>query len=163
MDDYDPRFQDDPRRRRRPENEADDAWAAAEEDSLADPDSEIEDLAAGYEWNDPDELFSEPPLQPRTDSRPVIPSTPVTPSEPPTGGSYHPARGYPTQGPISSEPVFDPYRPPRRPEGVGVEPAPHPGCLAGLPLWGIVLIVILSLVALLVVVLAFASLRLLLG
>lgn len=163
--DYDPRF--DPRRPRRPENEADDAWSAAEEDDLAEPDVEIEDLAAGYEWNDPDLLVQEPPLRRRSDSRPYIAAEPVErPGAPFTGGSYDPARGYRSLGPITSEP-FDPFRPPTKPDMPAMpgeaRPPLAPGCLSALPFWGIVVVVVLALVALAVLVLALASLRLLVG
>ena len=156
MDDYDARF--DARRRRRArrfENEADDAWGAAEEDDLAEPDLEIEDLAAGYEWNDPDPLLESPPR--RTDSRPYIPPAPV----PPVGGSYDPARGYLTQGPVS-EPPFDPYRPPTRPlEPVHPPPPPQPHSLRAY--CSILLLVVLGLVAFMAVILTFALVRGMLG
>jgi len=164
MDDYDPRSDPRPRRARRPENEADDAWSAADEDDLAEPDLEIEDLAAGYEWNNPD-LLDEPPLRRRSDSRPYIAAEPVErPRAPLISGSYDPARGYPSGGPLSSEPPFDPFNPPTRPPDAP-EPGPPlaPGCLSELPLWGIVVVVILALVALAVVIFACASVRLLLG
>lgn len=162
--DYDPRFDPRPRRARRPENETDDAWSAADEDDLAEPDVEIEDLAAGYEWNDPDPLVQEPPLRRRSDSRPYIAAEPVErPGAPFTGGSYDPARGYRSLGPVSSEP-FDPFRPPLKPDMPAAPvQAEQPGCLSALPLWGIVLIVVLALVALAVIILAFASVRLLTG
>ncbi len=53
---YDPGTPYDPsprrRRRRREWNEQDDAWAAADEDDFYDDGVEIEDLAAGYLWDD---------------------------------------------------------------------------------------------------------------
>ena len=156
MDDFDACFDDRRRRRtRRFENEADDAWGAAEEDDLAEPDLELEDLAAGYEWNDPDPLLESPPH--RTDSRPYIRPTPV----PPVGGSYDPARGYLTQGPIS-EPPFDPYRPPTKPlTPVDITPPPQPHSLR--MYCSIVLLVVLGLVAFMAVVLAIALVRGMLG
>ena len=57
MSDYDPGTPHDPpphRRRRQSDSEHDDAWAAADEDDLADPGADIEDLAAGYQWEDRD-------------------------------------------------------------------------------------------------------------
>lgn len=158
MDDYDPRS-DQRQRRARRENEADDAWSAADEEDRAAPDLNIEDLAAGYEWNDPDPLLGDLSLRRRSDSRPFIAADPVErPRAPLTGGSYDPARGYPTQGPLSSEPPFDPFHPPARPDMPGImgEPPPSHSLRA---YCAYLVLVVLGMIACGAVILAFALLR----
>jgi len=163
MDDYDPRFDKRRRRARRFENEADDAWAAANEDDLIEPDLEIEDLAAGYEWNDPDPLLDDLPLRRRSDSRPYIAADLVQiPCGPLSGGSYNQSRGYPCQGPLSTEPPFDPFRPPTRPDIPAITPdslVPH----SPKAFCSYVLLVVLGIIACGALVLAFAVVRGLLG
>lgn len=160
MDDDDPRSDQRKRRARRFENEADDAWGAADEEDLAAPDLEIEDLAAGYEWNDPDPLLDDLPLRRRSDSRPYIAADPVQrPRAPLTGGSYDPARGYLTQGPLSTEPPFDPFRPPTRPDMPAVSDEPH----SLMAYCSYLLLVVLGMIACGAVILAFALVRGLIG
>jgi len=162
MDDYDPRSDQRQRRARRLENEADDAWSAADEEDLAAPDLDIEDLAAGYEWNDPDPLLDNLPLRRRSDSRPYIAAEPVQrPHAPLTGGSYDPARGYPAPGPLTTEQPFDPYHPPARPDQLAVSDEPSQHSLKAY--CGYLVLVVLGMIACGALVLAFALVRGLIG
>jgi len=125
-----------PRKRRRPylrENELDDAWAAAAEDDAFDDAVEIEDLAAGYVWDDRDRLGVERDSADVPGDLPpgLGPLPPSTRRARPRRRSVSPAR--------SALP-----RPDR-------EPAPPPG---GLPFWGILILVILAIAALIAVGLA---------
>lgn len=126
-----------PRKRRRArwrESELDDAWAAADEDDAYDDAVELEDLAAGYVWEDRDRLGVEPdPLDGQPDERPAgLGPLPVSPR-----------RGRPRRR------VVSPTRASRsQPDR---EPFPVPGPV---PWWGIVLLVTLAIGAVIAIGLA---------
>jgi hypothetical protein len=121
-----------PRKRRRRsylrESELDDAWAAAAEDDAFDDAVEIEDLAAGYVWEDRDRLGVErdPPADDPGDSPAGL--GPLPPSV---------RRGRPRRRAASLARAALPQPDP--------DPAPSPG---GMPFWGILLLVILGIGAL---------------
>jgi hypothetical protein len=127
-----------PRKRRRRsylrENELDDAWAAAAEDDAFDDAVEIEDLAAGYVWDDRDRLGVE--RDSADDDSGDLPSGlgPLPPSA---------RRAHPHRRSVSPARSALPQR--------DREPAPPPG---GLPFWGILMLVILAIAALIAVGLA---------
>ncbi len=127
-----------PRKRRRRarwrESELDDAWAAADEDDAYDDALELEDLAAGYVWEDRDRLGVEPdPLDGQPDERPAgLGPLPVSPR-----------RGHPRRRVVSPTRASRPQ--PDR------EPVPVPGPV---PWWGIVLLVTLAIGAVIAIGLA---------
>lgn len=145
MSNYDPGdLYDPPPRRRRPygqENEIDDAWAAADEDDLDDPGADIEDLAAGYHWEERDQYgLGHSDTEPAPDLGPL-------PSRPPRRGHFRPP-----VTPVPSVPARrDPG--PRRLNAPG-RLAPQP---FHMPFWQILLLVILGVMALFAVVLAVVS------
>lgn len=135
MSQYDPGdlYDSPPSRRRRRayrrESEFDDAWAAADEDDAYDDAVEIEDLAAGYLWEDRDRLGME---RDTPDDRPVA-LGPLPPSARRLRARRRPprdARVLPERGPASP---------------------PNP-----LPFWAILLLVILGIGAMIAVGLACA-------
>jgi hypothetical protein len=161
MNDYDPGDlpNDDPlerrRRRRRQwvENEVDDAWAAADEDDIPDDRVEIEDLAAGY-VDEPTsvELAA-------TSDDPLDEINPVDLGPLPASAQrlVQERRGTPARYSTSRARDIDPVPEVRKPH---LEPKPvyhRPGMLSGISFWGIVLLVFLGFIALLVVILALAS------
>ena len=169
MNTYDPGEPNDgpPPRRRRPyrrESEVDDAWAAADEDDVYDHDVEIEDLAAGYLWEDRDRYGVEQedettsprqpdlgPLPPsaqrfyerRHVSRRKLPHQAVDRAQLYANSpSYH----------KSQRNTFD-----RALARLDIDESRMPGVLSHLPFWGILLLVLLGFVSLLVAILAFVS------
>lgn len=173
MNDYDPGDlpNEDPlerrRRRRRQwaQNEIDDAWAAADEDDIPDDNVEIEDLAAGY-VDEPvtlsravidepvtlDSVTLDDPLEDDTISQVDLGPLPASAQRLVeerrgnvrySGGRAHaPIEQPATYQTVAPEPVYTPSR---------------PGRLSNIPFWGILLLVFLTLVALLVIFLAIAS------
>lgn len=172
---YDP---EPPRRRPaeyRRESETDDAWAAADENDLDDPGVEIEDLAAGYQWEDQDRYGVRPPHHPASgDYRP----DPLAPDDPAsdlgplpesvrrvrqrTSPAPRSARAA-SQTPYPDSPTYsrDTGGPERREifyttPGVPRPALPRPayGPPSGIPFWQILLLVILGMAALLAVAVA---------
>ncbi|HEX3051785.1 MAG TPA: hypothetical protein VHP83_14095 [Aggregatilineaceae bacterium] len=168
FDDYDQRRRRS--RRRRTENEIDDAWAAADQDDLYDDAAEIEDLAAGYV----DDRLRPPRDSMNTEQISLRDLGPIkgaarrlqerTRHQPPRQERirrhYDPEEAYADSpsyqankrnildrvlDPISGEINYTPSKPKR-----GVPSNARPP----LPVWGIAMLVILGLVALLVVVFA---------
>jgi hypothetical protein len=176
MDDYDPGdlYDEYKRRRRRFEqgSDADDAWAAADEDDIPDESVDIEDLAAGYvdESERPDMAHNTRPPVRYTDSGlgPLPPSAQratqrrSTPRESriqkwydrsqiyTDSPSYHQSQ----QNPIDR--VLSPLNGDAHVPGQGRDPYRQPGVLGHIPLWGIVILVILGLMALFAVIFTFA-------
>lgn len=153
MHDYDPGEPYDgppPRRRRdeyRRENEQDDAWAAAGDDA-GDYDVDPADLAAGYNWQDDNELGARRSLD-RGDTAP--------------SDQWYRRRG--TTPPVRSPRFYTPYpdspsyqqdqgrtRPPR--SAYAASQTRAPGMLSHFPCWAIALIVFLGIMALFAVTLA---------
>lgn len=172
-DEYDPGFPyEPPPRRRRRLSEEDDAWAAADDDDLADDGVAIEDLAAGYGWQDDDRYGQEPAeVPPRTEPPPLVTPLPRrtrTPSRPSAARrygedyAYRQSRSYHRDrarrgeygeyhGPVTPPPPSRSKRRPARPDSFGWVPP-------NLPYWQILVLVALSVLALLAVVLACAAL-----
>jgi len=126
-----------PRKRRRArwrESELDDAWAAADEDDAYDDAVELEDLAAGYVWEDRDRLGVErDPLDDQPDERPA---------------GLGPLPASPRRGRLRRRAV-SPTRASRpQPDRESV-PVPGP-----VPWWGIVLLVTLAIGAVIAIGLA---------
>lgn len=161
---YDP-----PPRRRRRLSEQDDAWAAADQDDLADDGVEIEDLAAGYGWEDRDRYGQEPPDDESGDLPPSM-ATPLPrrtslPHRPMAaqrydrdyalrrGASYH--RDQARRGEFGE--YYGPVTPPAPKPVRKARPDTFTWIPRGLPYWQVLLLVVLSVVALLACVLACAS------
>ncbi|MBI5959853.1 MAG: hypothetical protein HY866_14020 [Chloroflexi bacterium] len=170
MSDYDPGDLVDPapRRKRRHFDEVEDVWAAAEEDDLADPGVEIEDLAAGYHWEDRDRYGLEDPPDPTQTnlSAPPPARRPRTPRGELVSGRT--ARRYDRDRLYSDSPSYQRdqdqrRRTPQRFERPIDLPSARPqrGRSRGIPFWQILILVILGLTALLAVCLALASLTML--
>jgi len=136
-----------PRRRReyRRESESDDAWAAADQDQLDGQGADIEDLAAGYLWED-DERYGVKghSVQRPADLGPLPPPTyqgHVRRQRPRSTSSLAAWLGIRGSSPGS----------PRRGASPASGPAPH------VPYWQVLLVVTLGMLALLVTVLACAA------
>jgi hypothetical protein len=134
-----------PRRRRdytRPD-EYDDVWAAADHDDQDDPGADIEDLAAGYHWEDNDGHGVR-----RRDEEPAQDLGPVT-LPPPRRGHFRP--------PVM--PAINGYAPRDLPSR-RVTPSGRPVSHARpfrMPFWQILMLVILGVMALFAIVLAVVS------
>lgn len=137
-----------PRRRReyRREGESDDAWAAADQDQLDGQGADIEDLAAGYLWEDDERYGVKGQSVQRPADRAALP--------PPTyqgraRRSYRPRRASSLTAWLGGRGA-SPGSPRRG-------PSPASGPVQHIPYWQILLIVTLGMLALLVTVLACAA------
>ena len=153
-DDYDPGPPYEPpsyRRRRQRKGEHDDAWAAADEDDFYDDGVEIEDLAAGYVWDDKQRERGRSNSRSRHDARynrgDVYRRSPSHYRDRMKRGEYgeyradaHPDK--PKRGPL-------PY-----------ESSPGQNWGTNIPFWQIVILVTLALLAFLAVALACVTLLL---
>ncbi|MBN1679460.1 MAG: hypothetical protein JW966_04160 [Anaerolineae bacterium] len=164
------------RRRRRHESEYDDAWAAAFEDDIPDDHVEVEDLAAGYTWDEPRRYDDGDPdsfldadgdmVEPTMD---VSDLGPLPSSYQRLANRRHGARSRLPQGRYDrsaaypNSPSFHEKRKPRLERTIdrmaGGDPympalgkpknnaAQMPGMFAHIPFWGIVLLVVLAFAA----------------
>jgi hypothetical protein len=182
MSDYDPGAPyDDSRPRKRGgyrrEDEEDDAWAAAEDDDIPDDNVAIDDLAGYYvpdsnkldqddfpmaaaDPTDDDGLGPLPPSAKRLKQRSTIPRETRIRERYSRSQAYSDSPSFrrSQRNPInwmrsqwSGGDLAEPFRARR-------DPNYQPGLLSHIPFWGILILVMLGLVALLVMVLALAAL-----
>ncbi len=128
------------------DDEYDDVWAAADHDDQDDPGAEIEDLAAGYHWQDRDRPGARHPSE-------ELDLGPVT-LPPPRRGHFRPPT---TPGLNGYAPHRDPG--PRR-ASAPTRRAPRAWSFR-MPFWQILMLVILAVMALFAIVLAVVSILML--
>jgi hypothetical protein len=168
MNTYDPGepYDGPPPRRRRPyrrESEFDDAWAAADEDDVYDDHVEIEDLAAGYLWEERDRYGVEQD-EPASRRQPDL--GPLPPSAQRFYERRHVSRRNLPHQTVDRDQLYansPSYRKSQRNTidralaRLDTDDSRLPGVLSHIPFWGILLLVLLGFVALLVAILAFVS------